>query len=106
MKTFNKNPKINHTHEDIQKNHGHAPGLVQKLSAALDHAHKIQPNGIYQADIMHAGDVKHDKANNRVDFTPNTITYIHTNIHTHIHTYIHTYFLVFALSEERNKNKH
>ena len=31
---FNKNPKINHTHEDIQKNHGHAPGLVQKLSAA------------------------------------------------------------------------
>lgn len=72
---FNKNPKINHTHEDIQKNHGHAPGLVQKLSAALDHAHKIQPNGIYQADIMHAGDVKHDKASNRVDFTPNTITY-------------------------------
>ena len=70
---FNKNPKINHTHEDIQKNHGHAPGLVQKLSAALDHAHKIEPDGIYQADIMHAGDVK--KKGNRVEFTPNTITY-------------------------------
>ncbi len=70
---FNKNPKINHTHEDIQKNHGHAPGLVQKLSAALDHAHKIKPQGIYQADIMHAGDVK--KKGNRVEFTPNTITY-------------------------------
>ena len=72
---FNKNPKINHTHEDIEKNHGHAPGLVQKLKAALDHAHKIKPQGIYQADIMHAGDVNHDKKNNRVDFTPNTITY-------------------------------
>ena len=72
---FNKTPKINHTHEDIAKNHGHAPGLVQKLSAALDHAHKIEPQGIYQADIMHAGDVKHDKKSNRVDFTPNTITY-------------------------------
>ncbi len=70
---FNKNPKINHTHEDIEKNHGHAPGLVQKLKAALDHAHKIKPQGIYQADIMHAGDVK--KKGNRVEFTPNTITY-------------------------------
>ena len=45
---------------------------MKKLSAALDHAHKIEPNGIYQADIMHSGDVKHDKKNNRVDFTPNT----------------------------------
>ena len=72
---FNKTPKINHTHEDIEKNHGHAPGLVQKLKAALDHAHKIKPQGIYQADIMHAGDVNHDEKNNRVDFTPNTITY-------------------------------
>ena len=70
---FNKNPKINHTHEDIEKNHGHAPGLVEKLKAALDHAHKIKPQGVYQADIMHAGDVK--KNGNRVEFTPNTITY-------------------------------
>lgn len=72
---FNKTPKINHTHEDIDKNHGHAPGLVSKLKGALDHAHKIKPNGVYQADIMHAGDVKHDKKNNRVDFTPQLITY-------------------------------
>ena len=72
---FNKTPKINHTHEDIEKNHGHAPGLVAKLKASLDHAHKIEPQGIYQADVMHSGDVKHNKKNNRVDFTPNTITY-------------------------------
>jgi hypothetical protein len=71
---FNKDPKINHTHEDIEKNHGHAPGLVTKLKAALDHAHKIKPQGVYQADIMHTpDDVK--KNGNRVEFTPNTITY-------------------------------
>ena len=71
---FNKNPKINHTHEDIEKNHGHAPGLVSKLKAALDHAHKIEPDGVYQADIMHGpGDVK--KNGNRVEFTPQLITY-------------------------------
>ena len=71
---FNKNPKINHTHEDVDANHGHAPGLVKKLKGALDHAHKIEPDGIYQADIMHTeGDVQ--KKGNRVEFTPNTITY-------------------------------
>ena len=73
---FNKAPKINHTHEDIEKNHGHAPGLVSKLKYALDHLHKTNPQGIYQADIMHtAEDLQHDKKNNKVHFTPNTITY-------------------------------
>ncbi len=32
---FAKNPKINYTEEDIQNNHGHAPGLVEKLTLAL-----------------------------------------------------------------------
>lgn len=30
---FNAQPKINYTPEDIEKNHGHAPGLVQKFKA-------------------------------------------------------------------------
>jgi len=70
---FNKNPKINHTHEDIEKNHGHAPGLAEKLHAALDHLPKVTPKkGVYQGDIMHThGDLKESK----VSFTPNTITY-------------------------------
>jgi hypothetical protein len=34
---FNKDPKLNYTPEDIEKNHGHAPGLVQKLKQALEH---------------------------------------------------------------------
>ena len=72
---FNKNPKLNYTHEDIQKNHGHAPGLVDKLGAALKHLPKVAPKkGVYQGDIMHSGDVEHHKSGN-VSFKPNTITY-------------------------------
>lgn len=72
---FNKNPKLNFTDEDIEKNHGHAPGLVEKLKAALHHLKKVSPpRGVYQGDIMHTrGDIEHK--GNKVSFTPNTITY-------------------------------
>ena len=72
---FNKNPKINYTPEDIERNHGHAPGLVEKLKAALEHLPKTTPKkGVYQGDIMHTrGDVQ--THGNKVKFTPNTITY-------------------------------
>jgi len=72
---FNKNPKINYTPEDIEKNHGHAPGLVEKLKAALEHLPKTTPKkGVFQGDIMHTrGDVQ--VHGNKVKFTPNTITY-------------------------------
>lgn len=72
---FNKNPKLNYTEEDIEKNHGHAPGLVEKLKTALKHLPKVTPpRGVYQGDIMHTrGDLEHH--GNKVSFTPNTITY-------------------------------
>lgn len=80
---FNKDPKINHTEEDIDRNHGHAPGLAEKLKHALKHLPKVTPKGkIYQGDLMHSG-VK-SKANPHGDveskdgkyhFKPNTITY-------------------------------
>ena len=80
---FNKNPKINYSAEDIQANHGHAPGLVSKLTAALKHLPKVTPKeGVFQGDIMHSG--AKSKSNPEGDvtmhggeahFTPNTITY-------------------------------
>jgi len=72
---FNKNPKINYTPEDVEANHGHAPGLVKKLKAALEHLPKVTPKqGVYQGDIMHTpDDVKYNKG--KVSFTPNTIEY-------------------------------
>ena len=74
---FNKNPKLNYTQKDIQANHGHAPGLVQKLGAALQHLPKVAPKkGVYQGDLMHShDDVKMDKKTGKATFTPNTITY-------------------------------
>jgi hypothetical protein len=72
---FNKNPKINYSHEDIERNHGHAPGLVQKLKAALDHFPKVTPKkGVFQGDIMHTHNDLH-VSRDKVHFTPNTITY-------------------------------
>lgn len=71
---FNKNPKINHTHADIDKNHGHAPGLADKLHAALKHLPKVTPkHGVYQGDVMHSHTDLHEE--HKVSFTPNTITY-------------------------------
>jgi hypothetical protein len=94
---FNKKPKLNYTPEDIQKNHGHAPGLVSKLNAALTHLPKIHDGkGIYQADIMHAGDVNHE--GHRVSYKTNTITYHHPAdsehaqkaVNSHIGVAVHT----------------
>lgn len=72
---FNKDPKLNYTPEDIAKNHGHAPGLVDKLTHALEHLKKIAPkNGVYQGDLMYTEDDKHE-SKDAYNFTPNTIMY-------------------------------
>lgn len=77
---FNKDPKINYTPEDVEKNHGHAPGLVTKLKAALKHLPKVAPKtGVYQGDVMYSrGEDKQDdvqEAGGNYHFRPNTITY-------------------------------
>jgi hypothetical protein len=57
---FNKTPKINHTEADVDKNHGHAPGLASKLKAALKHLPKVTPkHGVYQGDMMHTSEDLH-----------------------------------------------
>lgn len=72
---FNKTPKINYTEADIERNHGHAPGLVKKLKHALKHLPKITPKGrVYQGDIMYSKEDVHDDGKH-YHFTPNTITY-------------------------------
>jgi hypothetical protein len=78
----NKNPKINHTAADIDKNHGHAPGLASKLKTALKHLPKVTPKtGVFHGDLMHTQEDHkiHEslivEAKGDVSFTPNTITY-------------------------------
>lgn len=73
---FNKNPKINYTPADIDKNHGHAPGLAEKLKHSLEHLPKIAPKeGVYQGDLMYSGKDATPNKDGSVSFTPNTITY-------------------------------
>ena len=75
---FNKVPKINYTKEDIVKNHGHAPGLVDKLTKALQYLPALNIKNILQGDFMFDDEmistanidgVPHYK------FKPNTIVY-------------------------------
>lgn len=70
---FNKTPKINYSEQDIQNNHGHAPGLVAKLTHALHHLKKIAPKkGVYQGDMMFSHeDVKHNQKTGSASFNPN-----------------------------------
>jgi hypothetical protein len=74
----NVNPKINYSVEDIDRNHGHAPGLAEKLKLALMYLPSVIQNGIYQGDFMF--DQK-DLQRKNIDgedlilFKPNTITY-------------------------------
>ena len=72
---FNKTPKINYSHEDIDRNHGHAPGLASKLKTALDHLPKVTPHGrVFQGDVMYTkGDVHSSETHH--SFKPNTIKY-------------------------------
>lgn len=72
---FNQAPKINHTHEDIERNHSTDPKLRKKLHVALEHLPKVTPKGsVYQGDMMHTSDSVKDDGDSW-SFTPNTLTY-------------------------------
>lgn len=72
-----KQPKINYTNADIDKNHGHAPGLVEKLKVALKYFKNLGINGVLQGDLLFTDDVEEKTINGEdyLVFTPNTITY-------------------------------
>lgn len=82
---FNATPKINYTHEDIDRNHGHAPGLADKLHDLLDHGFKVLPepkrvgsrwpSQIWQGDFMHSGKKDLVHSDGQVKATPNTVEY-------------------------------
>ena len=75
---FNKVPKINYTKEDIVKNHGHAPGLVDKLTKALEYLPALNIKNILQGDFMFDDEMI---STTTIDgephykFKPNTIVY-------------------------------
>ena len=74
---FNKDAKVNFVDADIDKNHGHAPGLVEKLKAALKYFPALGINGVAQGDLLFTTDKKEVVINGTkcISFQPNTITY-------------------------------
>ena len=76
---FNRTQKINYTNEDIDKNHGHAKGLADKLKEALEHFPKVIKKGnIVRGDFLFGqGEVKKETIDNvnGASCTPNSIKY-------------------------------
>lgn len=69
---FSKTPKINHTEEDIEKNHGYSADLVHKLKTVLRYLPEVTPvTGVFQGDLMYVA----DKVNPDASFVANTVTY-------------------------------
>lgn len=75
----NKEPKINYTHEDIEKNHGHSPGLAEKLHHLLDNAHKISGNNRHISGEFLFTPKEVEKEKGGVSFKPNTIKNVVTD---------------------------
>lgn len=74
----NVSPKINYTDEDVDKNHGHAPGLAKKLKLALKFLPPAFKSGIYQGDFMFDHEdlkLQNIEGEDLILFKPNTITY-------------------------------
>jgi hypothetical protein len=73
---FNKTPKINYTHDDIDDNH--SGELAKKLHVALDEFSKLGIKGVVQGDLLYT---KSDLSTKTIDgeshliFKPNTILY-------------------------------
>ena len=75
---FNKVPKINYTPQDIIDNHGHAAGLVDKLTKALKYLPSLGIKNILQGDFMFDDgmlDVAEIDGEPHYRFKPNTIVY-------------------------------
>jgi len=75
---FNKVPKINYTADDVIRNHGHAPGLVDKLTKALKYLPQLNIKNILQGDFMFDDEMVETvdiDGETHYRFKPNTIVY-------------------------------
>lgn len=76
---FNKKePKVNFTDEDIEKNHGEIPDLAKKLKQCLKYFPELKIKGVIQGDLLFTAE---DVTSKTIDgeryhtATPNTLTY-------------------------------
>jgi hypothetical protein len=70
--------KLNYSIKDIRKNHGDAPGLVEKLEYAFDVLRKVNFDGVYQGDLLFWPGLLQSyriEVEDFIGFRPNTILY-------------------------------
>lgn len=76
---FNKKePKINFTEEDIDKNHGDIPDLAKKLKFCLKYFPELKIKGVVQGDLLFTNEdvlTKTIGGESYYTATPNTLTY-------------------------------
>ena len=76
---FNKkDPKVNYTEADIDKNHGHIPDLATKLKYCLKYFPELKIKGVIQGDLLFSREDIKTKTIDGDRFytaTPNTLTY-------------------------------
>ena len=75
---FNINPKFNYTDQDVDLNHGNAPGLADKLKKALKYLPELGIKNILQGDFMFDDSsikVEDIDGIKHLTFKPNTIKY-------------------------------
>ena len=75
---FNKDAKVNFGMEDVERHHGHSPGLASKLKDCLKYLPSIGIKGVAQGDLLFTKEDKQIKKIHGQDcliFQPNTITY-------------------------------
>ena len=73
---FNKNPKMNFSHQDIDINH--EGGLAEKLHAAFEYLKDVGITGVLQGDMMYTREdleVQVIDGEKVITFQPNTIVY-------------------------------
>lgn len=74
----NATPKINYNDLDVDRNHGHSPGLAKKLKLALKYLPSVIKDGVYQGDFLFDQEDLHQQTidgEDLITFKPNTITY-------------------------------
>jgi len=75
---FNSEPLLSYSVADIKKNHGEAPGLIEKLIYAFNALRGVNFDGVYQGDLLFWPGLVQKYvigSKNYIGFRPNTILY-------------------------------
>lgn len=90
---FNKEPKINRTEADIDRNHGHSPGLAKTLKHVLKHAPSfVNPGHTVQGDLLYTRHDNPSHTGGKTHFKPNALQMSHPGKPREMGIALHTHY--------------